>query len=129
MSKTLIYKALIVLFGLGSLMGINIVVNPSGLDMIYNLEFLDVDTEIWLKADLGGYVFAGGVLLLLGIIQARGVWVHAVAICVGCIFVARLYGVSVHGLTETQAWALLVEAVMVAVFVLAGNHLNQLSEE
>lgn len=129
MNKTLIYKCLVLLFGVSSLMGVNIVVNPVALDMLYNLEILDADTDIWLKADLGGYVFSGGVLLLMGVLQNRGVWIHAVAISVSCIFVARLYGVAVHGLSLTQALALLLEAAMILVFTLAGRHLNQLGSD
>lgn len=129
MNKTLIYKCLVLLFGLSSLMGVNIVVNPAALDMLYKLEILDTDTDIWLKADLGGYVFSGGVLLLMGVLQNRGVWIHAVAISIGCIFVARLYGVAVHGLSLTQALALLLEAAMILVFTLAGRHLNQLGAD
>ena len=126
MNKTLIYKGLVLLFALTSLNGLNIVVNPAALDMIYNLEILDADTDIWLKADLGGFLVGGGILLVLGVLQNRGVWIQAAAISVACIFVARLYGVAMHGMSQTQALALLLEAVMIAVFTLAGRHLNQL---
>ncbi len=124
---TLVYKILLFAFAAMSLfMGPNVVVG-NGIDMIYNLEFHDADTEIWLKADLGGFVFGGAILLLLGAIKEQGVWIQAVLVSVTCIFVARVYGVAVHGLTETQTYALLLEAAMIVVFYLASRHFDALN--
>ena len=125
---TLIYKIILLAFAAMSLfMGPNIVVG-NGVDLIYNLEFHDADTEIWLKADLGGFVLGGAILLVLGVLKEQGVWIQAALISVGCIFAARVYGVAVHGLTETQTYALLLEAAMIVVFWLASRHFGVLNQ-
>ena len=109
MNATLIYRILIFLFALLSLNGLNIASKPAGIDALFNLQLLDIDTNIGLRADLGGFFVGGGILLAYGAYKTQGVWLRAVAVLIACILVSRIYGAFVHEFTQTQGMLILVE--------------------
>ena len=129
MNATLIYRILIFLFALLSLNGLNIAFNPAGIDALFNLQLLDIDTNIGLRADLGGFFVGGGILLAYGAYKTQGVWLRAVAVLIACILVSRIYGAFVHEFTQTQGMLILVEIVMIAVYLLAARNFDQASAQ
>jgi len=124
-NATLIYRILIFLFALLSFSGLIIAFNPAGIDALFNLHLLDIDTNIGLRADLGGFFIGGGILLAYGAYKTEGVWLRAVAVLIACILVARLYGVIAQDYTQTQGMLILVEIVMIAVYLSAARNFDR----
>lgn len=76
------------------------------------------------RGDLGGLFIAGAILCLLGVRQAEGRWLQAVALVVGCVAVGRSVGIAADGVAAMSVVSIAVEVAMVATLLAAARQMR-----
>jgi hypothetical protein len=77
-----------------------------------------------LRADVGGFFAAGGLFALAGAIRGEGRLLTPPAVLLGLALVGRLLTVVVDGYTPAMLQPMVIEAVLVAILLLARRRLR-----
>jgi len=77
-----------------------------------------------LRADVGGFFAAGGLFALAGAIQGEGRLLTPPAVLLGLALVGRLVTVAVDGYAAPMLPPMIIEAVLVAILLIARRRLG-----
>jgi len=77
------------------------------------------------RADLGGAFFGIGACIVLGLFPRGARWLHAAALILAAIAVARLVGIVADGSARSAVAALIVEVVFVLLLAFGAQRLGR----
>ena len=101
-------------------MGVRWVVAPAGIAAELGMPLLQgvgLSTQI---GDLGSFFFAGGVLVLIGVITQKRPWFYAPALLLGCTALFRTLAWLLHGATFALDM-IAVEIILVCLLLFAAS--------
>jgi hypothetical protein len=120
----LVVRLVIGLIGLFFLIfGLRFVFTPDVMAAEFFLSPLGVAGLSNLRSDLGGAFLAIAVFIALGLRAGATVWLHAAAIAIATIAVARAVGMVLDGPAESVIIAFVAEVVFVALLLIGGRRL------
>ena len=94
---------------------------PSQIYPQFFIEPIGVEGMATIRADFGGFFFAGGIMALLGLIQRNETYLYASAILMGSIEAIRALSVALDGMASTTAQNMAVEMIVVVILLFAAR--------
>ena len=108
-------RVAVVLVMITGISGFNFAFNDGGIHSVFDMALHDVDTNVGIRADIGGAFIGLTLFMLLGLIRTSAAWLWPAVIVLACIMIVRIFGVFRYGYTDMQGLLIGVEIVMIAL--------------
>ena len=105
----------IVLVMLTGFAGFKMAFTEGGIHEVFNMVLNDADTNIGIRADIGGSFIAMTLFMLMGLIKTDARWIWPAVIALTCIMTVRIFGVTQYGYTDAQGIIIGIEVVMISL--------------
>lgn len=103
---------LVVLTGIS---GFNIAFMADGIHAVFDLVLNDADTNIGIRADIGGSFISMTIFMIWALYKTDSRWLLPPIISLACIMFVRLFNAAQFGFTEVQVAIIGIEIVMIGL--------------
>ena len=103
---------LVVLTGIS---GFNIAFMAGGIHAVFDLVLNDADTNIGIRADIGGSFISMTIFMIWALYKTDSRWLLPPIISLACIMFVRLFNTTQFGFTEVQVAIIGIEIVMIGL--------------